>query len=144
MNFKKLFFAAVIVLSANAAIAQKTATHDVTISIPEIALLDLEGPAGVSNITLTPTVPTDAGLPMTFEAATNSTIWMNYTSIIKGAPLRKVTVKIQTGDVPAGLKLTVEAGVYSGAGKGTMGTKTGIITLDKITDAIIVGGIGIA
>jgi len=152
MKLQKLFLAAVIVLSANAAIAQGpvSTSHIVNIQIPEIALLDLEGPGDVSDITLSGSMPADAGLPMTFEPliATNATIWMNYTSIVKGngaggATSRNVFVKITgAGDVPAGLKLTVEAGIYEGTGKGTKGTKTGTIILDKTTDAVIVEGIG--
>ncbi|MDO9038142.1 MAG: hypothetical protein Q7U59_07335, partial [Lutibacter sp.] len=127
MNLTKLFFAAVIVLSANAAFAQSlTATNDsqeaahlVTISIPQVALLDLEAPSGATDITLNGTAPTEAGLPMAFgAAATNATIWMNYSSIVKGALLSNVSVAITGGTVPSGLKLTVLASAASADGAG--------------------------
>ena len=148
MNLKKLLFAAVIVLSANASFAQtdsKIATHLLNINIPQVALLDLEAPS--TAITLAGTVPTEVGLPMTFEDATakNTSIWMNYSSIVKGVLLRNVTVSILTGSVPAGLKLTVLAGAASSDGAGTKGTATSFITFINTTPTTaqdIVTGIG--
>ncbi len=145
MKLQKLFFAAVIVLSANGVIAQdiNKDSHMVTINIPDVALLDLEdlsGTSPVGTITLAGTVPTEAGLPMTFgAAATNATIWMNYSSILGSAPSRIVTVSITGGTLPSGLKLTVSAAVYSGSGEGTTGTPTGIISLDGSAKNIIEG-----
>ncbi len=149
MNLKKLFFAAVIVLSANASFAQvdsKVATHTVAINIAEVALLDLHFLASETStstsITLAGTAPTEAGLPMTFgDAATNSVIWMNYSSIIKGDLLRNVSVKINDGTVPAGLKLTVLASAASADGAGTKGIATTALTLTG-TGQDIVTGIG--
>ena len=142
MNLKKLLFAAVIVLSANATFAQDTkiASHLVTISIPEVALLDLEAPS--TAITLAATLPAlaEAGLPITFGAeATNSTIWMNYSSIVKGALLRNVSVAITDGSVPTGLKLTVEASAASGDGAGTKGAASTVLTLTGDLQSIITG-----
>lgn len=140
MNFKKLFFAAVIVLSANASFAQDTkiASHLVTISIPEIALLDLEAPS--TAITLAGTAPTEAGLPMTFgAAATNSAIWMNYSSIVKGVLLRNVSVAITNGTVPTGLKLSVLASADAAAGSGTLGTASTELTLSGTLQNVVTG-----
>jgi hypothetical protein len=144
MKLQKLFFAAVIVLSANAAFAQTplpavTTTHNVNISIPEVALLDVVGAGGshTASIDLAGTAPSIAGEQMTFgPAATNSTIWMNYSSIIKSGSLRNVTVTITTGSVPAGLKLTVLAGDVT-SGKGTKGTAASAITFLNSTDLTI-------
>lgn len=147
MKLQKLFFVAVIVLSANATFAQvdsKVATHLVTISIPEVALLDLEVATGTTAITLAGTAPTEAGLPMTFgAAATNATIWMNYSSIVGSTkPTKNITAKISSG-LPTGLKLTVEAATFSGTGKGTTGATSGAVDLDA-TDRSVVTGIGSA
>jgi hypothetical protein len=144
MNLKKLFFAAVIILSANATFAQiadsKIATHLVTISIPEVALLDLEVASGTTDVTLVGTAPTEAGLPMTFgTAATNAAIWMNYSSIVKGALSRNVSVAITDGAVPTGLKLTVEASAASSDGKGTLGTASSELTLTNVAQSIVTG-----
>ena len=142
MNLKKLFFASVIVLSANASFAQdsKIATHLVTITVPQIALLDLEVASGTTDVTLAGTAPTEAGLPMTFgTAATNATIWMNYSSIVKGALLRNVSVAITNGTVPSGLKLTVEASAASADGKGTLGTASSELILTNVAQSIVTG-----
>ncbi|MDP3312193.1 hypothetical protein [Lutibacter sp.] len=139
MNLTKLFFAAVIVLSANAAFAQdtKTANHLVTITIPQVALLDLEVASGTTDVTLAGTAPSEAGLPMTFgAAATNSAIWMNYSSIVKGALLRNVTVAITNGTVPTGLKLTVLASAAAG-GAGTLGAASTELILTGTAQNIV-------
>jgi hypothetical protein len=148
MNLKNLLFASVIVLSANASFAQDTneASHLLTISIPEVALLDLEFAAGESTaITLAGTAPTEAGSPMTFENANNSDIWINYSSIVGSTtePSRNVTVKITDGTVPSGLKLTVVATADAGNGAGVMGVVNETATiLDKTNEQEIIGSIG--
>lgn len=146
MNLKNLLFASVIVLSANASFAQdsKVASHLVTISIPEVALLDLEAPS--TAITLAGTLPlnAEAGLPMTFgAAATNATIWMNYSSIVKKDKLRNVSVAITAGTVPTGLKLTVLASAATTAdGAGTKGTALTTEHTLTGTATSLVSGIG--
>ena len=148
MKLTKLFFAAVIVLSANASFAQvvndtKVATHLVTISIPEVALLDLEAPSTAITLAGTAPVNAEAGLPMTFgTAATNSAIWMNYSSIVKGALSRNVSVAITAGAVPTGLKLTVLASAASADGAGTKGTALATAHTLTGTSTSIVSGIG--
>jgi hypothetical protein len=147
MNLKNLLFASVIVLSANASFAQDDtfeASHTVAINIQEVALLDLEVASGTTAITLEGTAPTEAGLPMTFENANNSDIWINYSSILGKKTSRSVTVSITDGDVPAGLNLTVLAAGDAGKGAGTMGTaKSSAIILSK-TAADIITGVGSA
>ncbi|KUO68321.1 MAG: hypothetical protein APF83_10355 [Lutibacter sp. BRH_c52] len=142
MKLTKLFFAALIVFSANAAIAQdtKVATHLLNINIPEVALLDLEVAAsGSTTISLNGTAPTEAGLPMTFgTAATNSSINMNYSSIVKGASLRNISVKLSSL-VPTGLKLTVLASGPATGGAGTLGTASGELTLTNVGQSIVTG-----
>jgi len=150
MNFKKLFLAAVIVLSVNASFAQDTNSdsHTLTINIDEVALLDLEVAVGSSSaITLNGTAPTEAGLPMTFgDDATNATIWINYSSIVGSStePARNVSVQITDGVVPAGLKLTAVAAADAGAGAGTMGVPSAVLTLSADTAQDIITGVGSA
>jgi hypothetical protein len=74
--------------------AQDTNTdnHTITISVPEVALVDIE-PAASKNITLGFTAPTEAGNPIVANAA-NTTLWLNYSSIKSVAdPTRNVSVK---------------------------------------------------
>lgn len=117
--------------------ADNTASsHTVTISIPEVALLDLEGG---STITLTPTAPTEAGNAFDFTSATNNSIWVNYSSVVATGTLRTVTAQISSGSVPTGLLLKVAAGTYTGAGKGNLGEAGSQITLSSTAQSIITG-----
>lgn len=147
MNFKKLLFAAVIVLSANASFAQggdtNEASHTVAINIAEVALLDLESSTGTA-ITLAGTAPTEAGLPMTFEDANDATTWINYSSIVSGESTRNVTVAITDGAVPAGLKLTVLAAPDAGNGAGTVGTENASVITLSLDSQEIISGVGSA
>jgi hypothetical protein len=145
MNFKKLLFAALIVLAANATFAQDTNvdSHTVTIGIPEVALLDLESATG-NAITLQGTAPTEAGEAASFNAS-NSDVWINYSSIVGSVtePSRNVTVQITDGDVPNGLVLSVLASQDNGQGDGTMGTaNAAAIELSTTTADKIIDGVG--
>ncbi len=116
-------------------------SHTLTVDIPEVALLDIEGGAA---ITLEPDAPTEAGLPIDFTADTDNSLWLNYSSIIGNAPddSRKVTVAI-AGTLPTGSNLKVLAGADAGSGAGTMGSPTAIVTLAAVaTNYDIISGIG--
>jgi hypothetical protein len=148
MNLKNLLFASVIVLSANASFAQDTNkdSHTVSIKIAEVALLDLEVEKGTTAITLEGTAPTEAGMPMTFEDANNSDIWINYSSIVGSTtePGRNVSVLITDGVVPSGLKLTVVAAEDAKAGAGKIGLPSDILILSDVTPQDIISGVGSA
>ena len=113
-------------------------SHTVTISIPEVALLDLENS---STITLAPTAPTEAGEAFSFTSSTNNSIWVNYSSVVANGKLRKVSAKISSGTVPTGLLLKVIAGTYTGSGKGNLGEAASQVTLNS-SDQDLITGIG--
>ena len=112
----------------------KTSDHTVTISIPEVALLDLEGS---SSITLTPEAPTEAGEGFDFSNAKDNSAWINYSSVVNRNKSRCVTVEISEGHVPEGLKLIASASNDAGNGKGKMGTPSGSLTLSNDPQKII-------
>ncbi len=131
----------VLLLSAANAFAgdDNQKTHSISINIPEVALLNLEGG---SSISLSPTAPTEAGGAFDFSTAVNSDIWVNYSSIISGQASRNVTVQITSGTVPAGLTIKLKASEYSaagGGGKGTFGKPTGEVTIDNTAKNVITG-----
>lgn len=109
-------------------------SHSVSVNIPEVALLDLEG---TTAITLTPTSPAEAGDPFDFSSAFNKSIWVNYSSVVKEGKSRTVTAAITTGSVPAGLNLKVTAGTYTGTGNGTLGKPSAKITLSETAQKVI-------
>lgn len=123
--------------------AQDTNTdnHTISITIPEVALVDIE-PAATKNITLGFTAPTEAGLPIT-AATTNNTLWLNYSSIKSVADAtRNVSVKVNA--VIPGIDIRVTAAATGvGAGGGTLGTPSAQLTLSA-ADQTIVSGIGSA
>ncbi|MBI1306514.1 MAG: hypothetical protein GC181_07865 [Bacteroidetes bacterium] len=101
-------------------------SQNVQIDIPEVAIMDLEAASGTS-IVLNIDAPEDAGDPVSFEHAVDSSIWINYSSIRGSAnePSRKITAKIISGTVPGGMRLKVSASNDVGQGGGDMGVNTG-------------------
>lgn len=113
--------------------------HTVAISIPEVAILDLEG---TTSISLAVEAPTEAGEAVDFSNATNNDIWLNYSSITgTSEPTRTVAAKISNNSVPSGMLLKVTAGADASAGDGTMGTSAGQVTLTS-SDQTVISGIG--
>jgi hypothetical protein len=143
---KKLvkIFVAVVVLSCMSTFTyaqdNNKDAHDITITIHEVALLDIE-PSGSNTITIGPAAPIEAGEPIDFTSATNNTLWMNYSSIIGSStePSRDVTVAITNGTVPGGMALTVVAAADAGNGAGTVGIPTAAVTLSATAQNIVTG-----
>lgn len=112
-------------------------TQFVAIKIPEIALLDLEAASG-TTISLSPTIPLEAGDAISFSQI-NSSIWLNYSSIIGSItdPSRLVTVQMTAGAIPSGTYLEVVANAYLGSGDGLFGIPTQAIILSNTPQNII-------
>lgn len=122
--------------------AQDTNTdgHTITISVPEVALVDIE-PAATKSITLGFTAPTEAGNPI-IPSAPNNTLWLNYSTIKSDTkPSRSVSVKLNA--VIPGVDVHVTAAAATGAGGGALGTSAGLLTLSA-ADQTIISGIGSA
>lgn len=142
-NFKLPLSLSLMALAVSAGMnAQDTNTdnHTIAITIPEVALVDIE-PAATKNITLGFTAPTEAGLPI-LPSASNTTLWLNYSSIKSVAdPTRNVSVKLNA--IIPGIDIHVTAAAATGAGGGTLGTPSAQLTLSAV-DQTIVSGIGSA
>ena len=106
-------------------------------SIPEVALLDLEASAGTS-IELGPDAPLEAGEMNSFPSQDNS-IWLNYSSIVRSTtePSRNVTVQISSGSVPPGTFIEVEAAADAGNGDASMGAPSSALTLSTAPQNIL-------
>jgi hypothetical protein len=122
---------------ANSANAQDglTASHTVSYSVPKVALVDVEGG---SSISLSLTAPTEAGNGMDMSA-TNSTLWLNYSSTTAASATNTVSVK--TDATLPGVALKVLAGSDAGQGAGTVGTPSSIVTLST-SDQTLISAIG--
>ena len=111
--------------------------HDVSIVIPNFAILDVE-PEATTSITLAADEPTEAGTALNFDNATSDVLWLNYSSIIATGTTRKVTVQLDQA-VPNGLVLDVTAAAHAGTGGGTIGTPAATVTLSTAVADIITG-----
>ena len=117
-----------------------TENHTISISIPEVALVDIE-PAASKNITMGFTAPTEAGLPLV-TPTDNSTLWLNYSSIRSTADVTR-TVSVSLGALIPGIDINVTAAAASGSGGGALGTPSAQLTLSLVAQTII-SGIGSA
>lgn len=135
---KRVFFVLTVVLGlANVSRGQDALTdnHTVTITIPEVAILDVE-PAASKALSMTFTAPTEAGNPLV--GSTNSTLWLNYSSIKSTTnPTRTVSVKL--GALLAGVDLKVAAAADASGGGGTIGTAASQLTLTTSNQTLISG-----
>lgn len=132
-----LFFGFAATLSAQ---DDNTDNHDVTVTVPEVARLDIET-AGNSSLALGPVDSGEAGAPLDFSSATDNTLWINYSSTVGSTTeaTRKVTVAITDGTVPGGMDLKVVSAVDAGNGEGTVGTPTAEVNLDATAQDVITG-----
>lgn len=120
--------------------AQSTVSVVTNLNLPTVALLDIE-PSNAS-ITLALQAPVQAGSPVTIPS-TNTSKWLNFTSAITTGGSRRITAQITAGAVPAGVRLKLNLGSYTGVGAGTLGTPLSNIYLST-TSQNIVTGIGAA
>lgn len=139
LHFSFLFvFALFLSVQMSAQVDNNVATHTLIISIPEVALLDIEGG---TSVTLTAVAPTEAGNPLNLLGTTNNTLYLNYSSIIGAAPdnVRKVSVAVTNGTLPSGIDLKVTASAATGDGAGTKGSPGSQMTLSNTAQDLITG-----
>lgn len=137
-NLKKVALLSMFaVLGLNASAQDKnTDGHQITVVVPEIALLDIETDARRDFEAAFPTTK-EAGEKLA-AAEKNSTLWLNYSSILGARESRRVDVRISK---PVdGVDINVVAGEVS-TGAGTWGKPTGLLLLTD-ADQTVVEGIG--
>ncbi|MCV6630293.1 MAG: hypothetical protein OIF50_10625 [Flavobacteriaceae bacterium] len=114
-------------------------THNVSITIPEVALVDVES-ASSTNISFDFVAPTEAGDPLT-APADNTSLTLNYSSIVSTAdPTR--TIKVSIDSEIDGVDITLAAAAYSGSGEGATGTPAGAALVLSTSEATLISGIG--
>jgi hypothetical protein len=140
MKLKRILFLLIIISCISfGSFAQNdnSATHDIKVVIPEVALLGVVSETQ-TDISLHANLSTEAGNAVDFSNASNNRVWINYSSIISEAtPKRKVIAMVQ-GDMPQGVKLIVEASEFAGSGKGKLGKPAGEVTLTNQPSDVIV------
>lgn len=116
-----------------------TASVNVSVSLPNVALLNIE--PNNSAILLALQSPTVAGAPVTVPS-NNAAKWLNFTSAISAGLTRKIMAQITSGSVPSGLRLKLSLSGYSGTGSGALGSSATGLTLNNSAQNIItsIGG----
>jgi hypothetical protein len=123
---------------------ENTASHNIGITIPDLAIIAVYGPSGQgTTISLTPqTENLEAGEAVDFTTATDNSLWLNYTSIAssKGNSGNMSTRRIKAEldeNLPNGLDLILEISQAS-SGSGDIGkATTGKVSLNKGTTWVI-------
>jgi len=111
--------------------ANDSASHDVTMQVNEIVLIDLNN---TSTITLTTNAPANGGENPTGDS--DSSKLLQYTSLVAVGTTRNISAQWGAADqAPAGTSLGLEATNVPGA----CGTATAQITLGSIAQNIITG-----
>lgn len=126
VTFKAITVLALSVLTANAfAVAiPKGAQHDVKVSINAHSLV---GISSTNQIDLQPIAPEVAGDGLNFdtEASTNSSIWLNYSSIIDQSA-NTISVSMDGDKLPEGVTIELVAGSDAGKGVGEVGQSSNV------------------
>ena len=125
--------ALVLGLAGLAVAASDTASHDVQLGIPEIALIRVVDTSAISFTLTAPATPGDKPV----EPSADTSKRLQYTSILPtGGGTRSVTAAVDSA-VPSGLTLKLTAGAPGGWGNS--GTSDGEINLSTTAQSIISG-----
>lgn len=113
--------------------------HTVTVSIPEVAIVDMHTTGASNNISLGFTAPTEAGEPIQAPTA-NTDLWLNYSSIVASGSVKR-TIQAQLSADITGIDILVTAGAPANS-VGDAGASSGAITLNSSTATDVLTGIG--
>jgi len=103
---------------------QTGSSHNILISVPRVALISVET-TNNDGIVFQMREPNEAGHRINIANRQMSGLWLNYSSTLqKSQGTHKVYATI-TGSLPEGFTLALEAGTYTGDGKGKMGQPSG-------------------
>jgi len=128
-----------------------SANHDVSVSVPSFAILDIESSNGSSDVILEPSVSgLEAGSEVSFTSVTNNNLWLNYTAIADNqgngnSPVMKTRkISVQMDKVISGLTINLKVKADAGSGEGTVGTSSYVNSDLPLTTGSqeIIGGIG--
>ncbi|MFZ5429421.1 MAG: hypothetical protein ACOZDD_04245 [Bacteroidota bacterium] len=128
-----------LIFSVGMVVAQTSdtnvASHSVSVTVPEVALIDVEGG---ELVTFVLAAPTEAGEG--FEApASDNNLWLNMTSIVEQGKTRNITVQMNNA-LSTALSLKVTATGDAGNGNGSFGTAGNTLIGTAASDLIT--GIG--
>jgi len=113
------FFLVFGTLTVNAKDNKDKAEHNIKVGIPSYSLV---GISSDETITLEPAAPETAGQGLDFdvESASDNSVWLNYSSIIKNSA-NSISVSMKGESLPNGVTIELVAGEDAGKGKGFTG-----------------------
>jgi hypothetical protein len=119
------------------AFCQTTTNTNVGVSLPSVALLDIENSG---SINLGFTSPTEAGSSLVNNSSNNSA-WLNFTSALGAGMSRNVSVQITSGS-GSGYEIVLQPQAYSGGGAGQLGNRNPSLNLSNMPQKVIdnIGG----
>jgi hypothetical protein len=119
------------------AFCQTTTNTNVGVSLPSIALLDIENSG---SINLGFSAPTEAGSSLINNSSNNSA-WLNFTSALGVGASRNVSVQITSGS-SSGYEIVLQPQAYSGGGAGQLGNRNLSVNLSNMPQKVIdnIGG----
>ena len=136
MKYKEIISIILISWTVNISFSQTQSMNNVYLTLPEIALLDIE--PNTNDIILEFDAPTEAGDQLI--SVGGDTKWLNYTSTVTNGGISKIiTAQISGSTHIPGLKIELFVSNYQGKGKGVFGTSVGTINLSTTAQTIISG-----
>ncbi len=119
------------------AFCQTNTTSNVGVSLPSIALLDIESSG---SINLSFAAPTEAGSSLINNSSNNSA-WLNFTSALGIGASRNISVQVTSGS-GSGYEIVLQPQAYSGVGAGQLGNRNPSINLSNMPQKVInnIGG----
>ncbi len=114
--------------------------HSVAVSIPEIAILDIEGKNGIEDINLAVNADDLEAGKVLKVLKRNASLWLNYTSIIASSGNQR-NISVSADNIPDvdGLQLKLKTFAANNNGDGTLGATEGLIFPSVIPTNIITG-----
>ncbi len=112
---------------------------NVGISVPEVALLDIEYRVN-SSLEFEVLPSAEAGSAPIVQQTNSEELWINYSSAITNyGQRRSIEAQVAGGVLPEGIALYVEASAYLGTGKGEVGVSAGRTLVGYEPHPIITG-----
>lgn len=132
-HINKILLAVLVVSISTAYSDNNTDSHNINLTIPTIALLDIES-AGSNDISVTLVAPEEAGDP--FASQTDNSLWLNVTSIVTSGASNNISVSIDQTIPGLDLKVIAAANI---SGKGNLGTPDTEVTLTTSSQTLVHG-----
>lgn len=103
----------------------------VKVSIPTVSLVSFAGSdAHFTN-------SSGKGAVQKITPSTKDTTWLNYSSVIDDKSTNSISASIISGNLPVEVVVKLNVGEDAGAGAGTVGKPTGVISLSEYPQTII-------